>query len=205
MAIVGSELIMPFALTGGWIERHHRAREQVIPPANLRVAIGAGIADRPIEYIQVRIVRSGEPTRSASPLPAVAGPGFVSEFAWPGNGIESPQTLPGYRIIGVHISGDAKLAASDTNDDLVFDREWGRCEAISLHGVVYLNFPERQSGAGVERDQCGVQRTEEDAIPQHRHAAIKRVDLVRIDGFLLALISPDLQSGAGVERDHGAR
>src|SRR5579864_1048841 len=103
MAIVRSELIMPFALARGWVERHHRAREQIIAFTNLRIAIGARIADRPIEYIQIRIVGSGEPTGSASSFPTVTQPGIVPEFARPGNGVESPQTLSGCRIIGVHI------------------------------------------------------------------------------------------------------
>src|ERR1700729_2115372 len=102
MAIVRCELIMPFALARRWIEGHHRAGEQVIALANLRIAIGTRIADRPIKYIQVRIVASGEPTGRASSLPTVAQPGIVPEFARPGNGIESPQTLSGCWIIGVH-------------------------------------------------------------------------------------------------------
>ena len=74
---------MPFALARGRIERHHRTREQVIALANLGIAIGPGIADRPIKHVQVRIVAAGQPTRSAAALPTIAQPGIVPEFARP--------------------------------------------------------------------------------------------------------------------------
>src|SRR5271157_5564735 len=130
---------MPFALTRGWIEGHYRAREQVVAFANLRVAIRAGVAHRPKQYVHVRIVRACQPARSASAFPTVAQPRVVPEFAGAGNCIESPQTLSRRWIISVHIPGDTELASSDTDNDFAVNRQGSRCEAITLHHVVYLH------------------------------------------------------------------
>src|SRR5580765_3824621 len=110
MAVVGRELIMPLALSGSWIERHHRTREQIIALANRVIAVGTGVADGPVEHVQIRIVSAGQPTRRAAALPAIARPGVVPEFTRLRNRIKTPDPLSRGGVVSIHITGETKLA-----------------------------------------------------------------------------------------------
>ena len=65
-----------------------------------------------------------------------------------------------------------------TTEDLVFDDERSAGEAVAEHRIGHLRFPQRQSGSGIQRNQCSVERGEEQAMAEYGgDAAVERVDL----------------------------
>ena len=77
-----------------------------------------------------------------------------------------------------------------------------RSNAVALHRVGNLRFPEQRAAAGIQRHQRGIERSEEDAVSQDSDAAIEAVAFVGIHHFLRPLILPDLASGSRIQREH---
>ena len=119
-----------------------------------------------------------------------------------GNRIPAPQPLAGRGVVGVDPRRNPELSARDPGDDLVLHHQRRRGDAVAQHRVRQLHFPQESPGARVQRHQCGVQRAEEQAVTEDRHAAIDAVDLVLVDHLLLAVITPQLAARACVERQH---
>src|SRR5580704_16390924 len=117
MQVVRSELVIPFEFSRVCVESEHRAAVEIVAGAFVTTVAGRGIAGGPINEIQLRIVRTGDPGRCAAGLPRVASPGFVARLAGAGNGIESPGTLAGVGVIGIDEAAHAIFAARDTNDN----------------------------------------------------------------------------------------
>ena len=203
--VVRRELEVPPALARRRIERDHGAGEQVVALAYRAVVERTRVADRPIQQIQLRVVRTGQPGRATAELPRIAGPRVVAELAGPGNRRKTPEPRAGRRIVRVDEAADPELAAGDAGDDLVLERQRRAGDAESLHRIRHLDFPEQRAGAGVQRQERRVQRADEQAVAEDRHAAVERVDLVRVADLLRALIAPDLAPGRGVQRDDDAR
>ena len=144
--------------------RDDRVAEQVVELSpHGSVDLRSGIPDRPVHEIQLGIVRAGQPHRAAAQLPAVAQPGVVAELAGPRHRVPAPQLLAGGRVVGVEESARAELAAGDADEHLVFHDERRARQAVAEHRVRDLRLPERQSGSGVERDERGVERADEQA------------------------------------------
>ena len=202
VTVAGRELVVPFAAARRRVQRQHGATEQIVAAAHVRVDVRAGIADGPIQRVEIRIVAAGEPRWAAAVLPAIALPGFVSEFTRRGNRIEAPQPLARGRIVSLDESARAELAAGDAGNNLVLERERRGSNAVALTRIGDLRLPQKLPRACVQRHQCGVQRAHEQPVAQHRHAAIEAVDLALRNHLLLPLVPPDLQSGFGVEREH---
>ena len=74
--IVRAVLKMPFVTTVVWIERNNATREEIIARADFAIEVRRGIADSPIESIQLRVIRASDPRRATSSQPRFAFPGF---------------------------------------------------------------------------------------------------------------------------------
>ena len=72
---------------------------------------------------------------------------------------------------------------ADAGDDLVLQRQRRRRDGVAEHRIDHLCFPQQAPGARVERHQRGIQRSEEHAISQHRHAPVETIDPVGLTTF----------------------
>ena len=86
----------------------------------------------------------------------------------PGTAYHRHSRLPVADVVGVEESARAEFAAGDADEHLVFHDERRARQAVAEHRVRDLCFPERQSGSGVERDQRGVERADEQPVAEQR-------------------------------------
>src|SRR6187549_694053 len=115
--VVRRELVMPFAFAGVGINRNDGIAEEVIPVATNRpVDLRAGIADGPVECVQIRVEGAGKPHRAAAELPAVAFPRIVSELTRRGHGIKPPHLLSGCSVVCIEKTAWPKLSTGDADD-----------------------------------------------------------------------------------------
>ena len=122
-------------------------------------------------------------------------------FARPRDGVEAPPPLAGFDVVGVEEAPDAVLAAGHARDYHVLDDQRRAGHAVAGFGIGHLDVPDHRAGFGVESDQMRVYRADEDAVSQHRHAAIHGVAAdIDLRGKN-ALVMPVGPSGRGVERE----
>src|SRR5262249_17665735 len=133
-------------------------------------------------------VGAREPGAGAAVLPTVALPGVVPELAGCWNGVRPPQALAGLGVVGVDETANAILAAGDSGDDFVLERQWGGGDAVALHGVSDLRLPNQRAAAGVERHQCRIERSEVDPVSEDGDTAVDPVALVRVHDLLRTLV-----------------
>src|SRR5271170_1980252 len=107
---------MPFDLSGLRIERQDRAGVESVALAAFLVP-WPRIAGAPIDRMQFRIERAGDPGRAAAMLPAVARPGFVAGLARTRDRVCAPQMVAGLRIPTVDEIAGAVFGAGYSGDD----------------------------------------------------------------------------------------
>src|SRR5689334_3079743 len=95
-----------------------------------RVDVTGGIANSPIEKVEIRVVRPSHPRRSTTEPPTVARPGIRSWFARSRNGIEAPAQPSGSRIECAEVATMRRVARGYTGDNHVFD-EQGRAGDVT--------------------------------------------------------------------------
>jgi hypothetical protein len=192
---------VPAALARIRIDGDHRVAEEILEiAANRAIDLRPGIADGPIDEVQRRIVRAGEPRRRAAELPTVASPGVVTKLTRRRHREPSPHSLSGCGIVSVEKPARAKFPAGHADDHFVFDDQRRTGDAVAQHRVGHLRFPERLPGPGIERHERGIKRPDEQPAIEQRGTAIERVDLIGIPDLLHAVRSPDLPSALCIER-----
>src|ERR1022692_2499302 len=130
VTIVGSELKIPFQFSGVRIERHNAVGIEIVAQSLLRVEIRTGIAGAPKDQVEIGIVGTRHPRRSAAMFPGIAGPSVMAGFAWAGDRIESPTFLAADGIIRGDESANAVLAAGHADHHL--DRKSTRLNSSHL-------------------------------------------------------------------------
>src|SRR5207247_4110071 len=100
-------LIMPFQLARVGVERDHRRGVEIVARPRVAVPIGPRVADAPVGQVRVRIVRTGDPNRSAAGLPGVAAPTFATRLAGSGNRVEAPRLPAGLDVVRRQETADA--------------------------------------------------------------------------------------------------
>ncbi len=201
MGIVRRELEVPLQGAGFGVERDHGAGIQVVAGPDVAVPVGRRIADRPVEEVELRVERTGQPGRTATGLPGVILPGLAAGVAGRRNRVEAPDPLAGCRVIGIDESADARLRAADADDDLVVYRERRQGQGKADIVVGHLDVPANGAGGRVEGDQMRVERADIDGVVKDRNAAIHAretdvLDVVRHVGRP----GPQGFAGAGIER-----
>jgi len=135
-------------------------------------------------------------------LPAVTEPCVVTRFARSGDRVPAPHPFSAGRIVGIEKAARAKLAAAHADDHLVFHDERRTRDRVARHRIGHLRFPQRGPGAGIERQQRRVERSDEHATIEYCDAAIERINLVGVFHLLLPHRSPQFATRARIER-HG--
>jgi hypothetical protein len=125
---------MPPQLAGVDLERNERARIQVVALAGFSVPVGRRIASSPVDEPRCRVVRTRQPGRAASGLPALSRPRVVAGFAGRRDRPETPGTLARPGVVRIQEPADARFSAADPDKDLVLDDE--RCRGDGVPGCV---------------------------------------------------------------------
>src|SRR5262249_41363380 len=101
---------MPLDRSVRRVQRKQRARIEIVTGPDVAVEIRPGIADAPVEKVQLRIVGTGQPGRAAAVLPAVLLlPRLGTGLAWRRHGPAAPQPFAGARIVGIDVAANARL------------------------------------------------------------------------------------------------
>ena len=158
----GRELEVPLQRAGVGVERDHRVGVEVVAGPQVRVPVGAGVADAPVGQVERRVVRRRQPHRSAAGLPRVAAPRLVAALARPRHRVEAPQLLAGGGIERGDEAANAVLAAADADEDLVLHRERRHRDRVAQLRVADRNVPERPPTGGVDGHEMAVERAHEE-------------------------------------------
>jgi hypothetical protein len=152
------------------------------PLADLAVPIRPGIADAPIEEVQIGVERTCHPSRRSTTFPRIAGPRFVSLFARLGDCIAAPAALAGLDIVSIQKAPNTVLASRDARDHHVFHHQRRPGDAVPGRVVDHLRFPADIAAAGIEGHELGVERAQVHGVAQNGEAAI---DLAAANGQLV--------------------
>ena len=199
--VVRRELVVPAPLAGVGVERDERRGVEVVALARAAVVIGTGIAGAEEDQVLLGIVGPGDPDRSAAAQVGVAlRPRPRAGIAGPRDRVEAPGALAGVHVVCVDEPADAVLGAGDADNDLILDDERRDGGGIAQLVVRELDVEDRRPGFHVERDEVRVERRHEQAIAEHREAAIHgaatELQILRE----VAAIAPDGAAGSRVDR-----
>ena len=99
--VVGAVLEVPLVCAVVRVECQDRAGVEVVALADLAVEVGRGVADAPVQGVELGVVGAGDPGRAAAGEPGVALPGrqglagVVRLVVGGGDGVEPPEPLAG--------------------------------------------------------------------------------------------------------------
>src|SRR6185295_3201551 len=115
--VIGGELVVPHDLARLRTDREHRRGVEVVALALVAVP-GAGIAGAPVDKVEFRIVRAGNPRARASAHVSLARlPGFVAFLARACGGIAPPELLAARGIPAVEETARAEFRARAAGDE----------------------------------------------------------------------------------------
>src|SRR5207244_12248290 len=116
--------------------------------------------------IPVRIIGAGDPGWRTTCHPTLTRPRVIPGLAGTGNSPHAPYAFPRQSIVGIQEPSNAVLSSGDTHNDLVFYGK--RRDGNGITGGVLgdLCLPASNAGAGVERDQIGVDRADVNQIAE---------------------------------------
>ncbi len=146
------------------IERQDRIGVEVVAVAVVAVEIGAGIADRPVERVELRIVRAGHPGGAATRARANSPSRFPNPARRASARSRIARLLCRSLIEGGDESAHALIAARGAGDDQIADDERRGGAVVVLMPVGHLGFPEQLAVEAVQRDHVRVVGQHEDAI-----------------------------------------
>src|SRR4029453_9411494 len=101
------------------------------------------IADAPVREIQVGVVRTGHPNRSATGLPRIARPRLATRLAWSRDRIEAPGLFTRAGIERGQEPPYAVLGARCSDDDFVFDDQRRDGERVTQLGSGNRDIPDQ--------------------------------------------------------------
>ena len=208
--VMRGHLIEPFGHTGIDITCHQGHGPAVVT-RTLRGVPCRGVARAIIEQVFVQIGRIPAPRGAATDFPLVAFPcvgagirayGLAQmrgvfrineDIAVRTHGIGTPDQLACCHIIRRCVAPDTKFTARDTNDDLVLDRQYGRCIGFTNRRIAVLGFPFDSTGVCVQSNDLGIGLMQENLAIGIGNATVDRVtahhrDHIRV---LLGLIFPN--------------
>ena len=147
------ELVVPFQFAGLNIQRDHGIRVEVVAFALISIVIRTGIPHLPIQQLQFRIVRTGEPGSSPGMRNAFSVPRFRSGFSCGGDGPETPGLLARPLIESGEKSPNAAIAAPNPRNHEIPGDQRCRCRKVVLAIVRHHRIPKQFAGESIERDQ----------------------------------------------------
>src|SRR5262245_38964629 len=115
---------------------------EIVAGATLR-SPGRRIAGAPVHEIQLGIIRSGDPARSAADFPGVGvlRPSLVTLLTAGRDGVAAPELLAGLRIPAVNEAANAELGARDAGDENAIGDQWRDRHRVPFFPFRRLRFP----------------------------------------------------------------
>src|SRR5712692_3455941 len=195
--VVRNLLIVPVQLSGVGINRDYAVGVEVLAGPHRIIEVRRRIADAPINQIQLRIIRSGEPRRPAAVLPHIGvGPGLVPRLSRSGYRVEPPRESSRLGVERADVAAMRAVASGSSNDDFVFDDEWSAVDIAAAFLYVFdFDVPDLLAGVRVHGYYVVIHRPEEDQSVSNRYAAIELT--VRADEIARKLVVIGPQSLAG--------
>src|SRR5687768_13636104 len=117
---MGNFLEVPGDLAGSGLERDDAIRIKIRALSCLSIEVGCGIADTPVDEIEVGIVGAGHPRGASSEFPAVPQPGLVPLFARPGDSVKAPPELTRLPLIGNDVTAVGGIPTGGAHNNHVF-------------------------------------------------------------------------------------
>src|SRR5262245_3908824 len=155
--VVRRELKVPAQAAEVRVESHDGAGVEIVASAVVAVVVGPGIAGAPVDKIEIRVVRAGNPGGAAAGLPAVPVPGLVAGLPRAGDRPPAPEAAARRDLVGIDKTPDAVFTAGHTDDHLVADREWSSGEGVAGLVVCDDGVPAKLSGGEIDRDQVRIE------------------------------------------------
>src|SRR5688572_6905678 len=108
---MGNFLEVPGDLSGGGLQGDDAIRIKIRALSCLSIEVGCGIADTPVDEIELGIVRAGHPGGASSEFPAIPQPGLVSLLARPGDSVKAPPKFTRLSLIGNDVAAMGGIPA----------------------------------------------------------------------------------------------
>jgi len=170
------------------------------------IEIRGGVAGSPVDQVEIGIVGSREPGRTATEAPAIPFPGFITFLTGSGHHVPAPGDASGFGVERGEIAAMRLIAAVASDDDLVLDDERrGEVVAAALLGIVDADLPSLLAGFLIERDQEIVPGAEDNlAIAERYSAVLDEIGVTARDARARGRVAilPDHASLGRVEREN---
>ena len=124
-----------------WIERQNRTGIKIVAFADASIE-GVRVPDAPIDRVQLRVERTGDPGGPAAMLPGIARPGVAARLTRSGNGIGPPQMLAGSWVPAINKVARAELGAGHARQDDAVGHQRGNCHRVALFDVGRVRAPQ---------------------------------------------------------------
>ncbi len=118
------------------------------------------------------------------------------------NGVKLPEQPSFVSVECGQKPPDPEFAPGDAYDDTISQRERCAGHGVPIAVVGDLDDPSRLAGIGIERDQKGIARGHENALPKHRNPAVRHAAAQGQPVGNRASIGPDHFARLCVERDY---
>src|SRR5207244_1235173 len=123
------------------------------------------VADAPIHRVQLRVIGTRDPGRTATELPGVAFPGVAARLIGAGYRVGPPQALARLRIPTIDEPARPELRAGNAGDDNSIRNVRRDRHRITFLDVGRFLTPQLLARLDVERNDVGVERgTEKSAV-----------------------------------------
>ena len=222
-AITRCCLIVPAVFPGIRIDREDRREKEVVAVA-VRVAhVGVPwrtVTDTDQNLIIHRVVNNRIPGSATAPVShpsAVISPGLVRQLGEDGigsgvirlllgirHGVEAPDQLTGFNIIGSDIAAHAQLRSTVANDHFVLEDTGRTGNGVRLALINRDLTPNHLAGRGIQRLQATIKDTDKDFAVMHCNAAVDHVTAafrcVLARNF--RVIDPELFASLGIQGIH---
>ncbi|MCG3164009.1 MAG: hypothetical protein JMDDDDMK_05475 [Acidobacteria bacterium] len=220
-------LKMPDALAGSGVQADDAFSKQVIAKAVAAVPVVGRRAGRQVDVAQLFIQRHRRPDVGvAGVLPRLILPGLRAELACLRDGVEDPDGFARAGVECLHVAARRFLIGRPVGDrradnyHIAINHRRGSDGVIArincqrdgfgeIDPALLAEVRDRLPRPGVERDQIGVARAQEDSflftVRPVSHAAMQKAVVGRASGFEAAgVIAPERPAGLRVERRHVA-
>ena len=134
-----------------------------------------------------------------------AAPGFAAGLARRGDRVELPRFLAGVHVVRRDEAAYAVFAATDADDDFVFDDQRRHRHRVAELGITDRRVPHGATGLCVDPDEVRVERAHEQRVAMDCNAAIVRAAADALVGRVVVVVDPEHAARFRVEGEHVVR
>ena len=199
--VVRRELEVPLEPSSRGLQREDRVGVEIVALPLAAVVVGTRIARRPVERVELRIVRARQPRGAAAMFDVGARPCFRAGLARLRHRPEPPRFLSRFGVERGNEPADALVAARRSDDHQLAHDQRRRRGAVVLARIRHARFPHQFAREPVQREQLRIVGDDEEAAARDRRAAIDAGRRVAGEPFRSRTLEvPDAPARAGIER-----